>query len=159
VKKFLLRWNPWGRHHVHIFPVFDFILRELSSVRTFKSCSSDSNFILGIPLNLNKYVNSLQIHIRAEIFTSAIVQNVVFWVVTPCSLESGYQRLGGTYCLHLQGQLNFDTEDGDCIFLRIPQSEHYRFMKNTVFLVVIPCSWREPEFSEEHIASMFRVKE
>jgi hypothetical protein len=28
---------------------------------------------------------------------------VVFWVVTPCGLISGYQRFGETYHLHLQG--------------------------------------------------------
>jgi hypothetical protein len=27
----------------------------------------------------------------------------VFWVVTPCGLVGGYQRFGGTYCLHHQG--------------------------------------------------------
>jgi hypothetical protein len=27
----------------------------------------------------------------------------VFWVVTPCSDVVGYQRFGGTCCLHLQG--------------------------------------------------------
>jgi hypothetical protein len=27
---------------------------------------------------------------------------LVFWVVTPCGLVGRYQRIGGTYCLHLQ---------------------------------------------------------
>jgi hypothetical protein len=27
---------------------------------------------------------------------------LVFWVVMPCELLRGYQRFGGTYCLHLQ---------------------------------------------------------
>jgi hypothetical protein len=25
----------------------------------------------------------------------------VFWYITPCSLVDGYQRFGGTYCVHL----------------------------------------------------------
>jgi hypothetical protein len=35
-------------------------------------------------------------------FMVMIVQIVVFWDVTPCSLVGGYQCLGGTCCLHLQ---------------------------------------------------------
>jgi hypothetical protein len=30
---------------------------------------------------------------------------VVFWVVRPCGPVGGYQRFGGTYRLHLQGEL------------------------------------------------------
>jgi hypothetical protein len=30
---------------------------------------------------------------------------VVFWVVTPCGLVGGYQHFGGTYSLHLRGEL------------------------------------------------------
>jgi len=29
----------------------------------------------------------------------------VFWVVAPCSMVAGYQRFGGPYCLHLQGEV------------------------------------------------------
>jgi hypothetical protein len=32
---------------------------------------------------------------------------LVFWVVTPCGLGGGYQRFGGTYCLHLQGRRQY----------------------------------------------------
>jgi hypothetical protein len=28
----------------------------------------------------------------------------VFWVVTPCSVVSGYQRFRGPCCLHFQGE-------------------------------------------------------
>jgi hypothetical protein len=28
---------------------------------------------------------------------------VVFWLVTLCGLVKGFQRFGGTYCLHLHG--------------------------------------------------------
>jgi len=35
-----------------------------------------------------------------------VVQRVVLRVVTPCSLGSGYQRTGGTSCLHLQRRSN-----------------------------------------------------
>jgi hypothetical protein len=34
---------------------------------------------------------------------------LIFWVVTPCGLEGRYQRLGGTYCLHLQDCLNMEA--------------------------------------------------
>ena len=30
---------------------------------------------------------------------------MVFWVRKPCGLVYGYQRFGGTYCLHLQGKM------------------------------------------------------
>jgi hypothetical protein len=32
------------------------------------------------------------------------VKITVFWNVVPCNLEEIYQSLGGTYCLHLQGE-------------------------------------------------------
>jgi len=31
------------------------------------------------------------------------IQVQVFWIVTPRSVAVGYQRFGGTCCLHLQG--------------------------------------------------------
>jgi hypothetical protein len=39
------------------------------------------------------------------VFTAAIVQTMIFCIVTPYSLVSGDQCLGGTCCLHLQGHL------------------------------------------------------
>jgi hypothetical protein len=30
----------------------------------------------------------------------------VFWVVMPCNVAVGYQRFGGPYCFHLQGEVN-----------------------------------------------------
>jgi hypothetical protein len=33
----------------------------------------------------------------------------VFWAVTPCGLVDRYQRLRGTYCLHLQGFRSEET--------------------------------------------------
>jgi hypothetical protein len=35
------------------------------------------------------------------------VSMLVFWVATPCRLVGRYQRCEGTYCLHLQDELNF----------------------------------------------------
>jgi len=59
--------------------------------------------------------------------------------MTPCSVVVGYQRFGGLYCLHLQGE-----EDGD----------------SCVFWVVTQCSIGVgyQRFSV-HAASIFRVKE
>jgi hypothetical protein len=35
---------------------------------------------------------------------------MVFWFVMPCSLSGGYQYFGGTYCLHLQGEVSKDWD-------------------------------------------------
>jgi hypothetical protein len=35
-----------------------------------------------------------------------------FWVVTPCSVVVRYQRFGGPFCLHLQGEVNGAGEEG-----------------------------------------------
>jgi hypothetical protein len=43
-------------------------------------------------------------------FHCMVVQIVVFWVVTPCSLVGRYQHLEGTYCFHLQGQSMWGKE-------------------------------------------------
>jgi len=32
------------------------------------------------------------------------VQVKVFWVMIPCRVEVGYQRIGGHHCLYLQGE-------------------------------------------------------
>jgi hypothetical protein len=37
--------------------------------------------------------------------------SVVFWVVTPCCVVGGYQRFGGSYRLHLQGDLDNHLQD------------------------------------------------
>jgi hypothetical protein len=92
-------------------------------------------------------------------FTAVIVQLANFSGVTSSGLENEYQRFGATNRLHLYSQLNLDTGDGRSFFLRRPQSDHYRSMKSLALLVVMPCIWREPEFSEEYIAFMFRVEE
>jgi hypothetical protein len=42
-----------------------------------------------------------------------------FWVVTPCSFVSGYQRFRGTCCLHLQGTT---VETSDVIFSYLSSS-------------------------------------
>jgi hypothetical protein len=43
---------------------------------------------------------------------------VVFWVVTPCRLVGGYQRLGGTCFPQYQGRSLCDPEDGSNMFFR-----------------------------------------
>jgi len=39
---------------------------------------------------------------RIEIFMAVKMQFVVLWVVLPCCVVAGYQRLGESSCLHLQ---------------------------------------------------------
>jgi hypothetical protein len=78
-----------------------------------------------------------------EVFTAVVMESIIFWDVTPCSLLSFNRRFGGTYRLHLQGRRNnfsktqqastllatclpagycwnyfFDPEDGGDMFLR-----------------------------------------
>jgi hypothetical protein len=38
-----------------------------------------------------------------------------FWVVIPCTVAVGYQRFGGPYCLHLQGDMRSTDIDPGCI--------------------------------------------
>jgi hypothetical protein len=37
-----------------------------------------------------------------EILTAVKIPMMVFWAMMPCGPVGGYQRFGGTYCLHLQ---------------------------------------------------------
>jgi hypothetical protein len=41
-----------------------------------------------------------------EVFSAKSIQIVVVWPVIPYSLGGGYQRFGGTCCLHLQCRNN-----------------------------------------------------
>jgi hypothetical protein len=51
---------------------------------------------------------------RFKVFTTVKILVEVFWVVTPCSVVVGYQRFGGPFCLHLQGEV----EDGGSTILQ-----------------------------------------
>jgi hypothetical protein len=42
--------------------------------------------------------------LRLDIFTVMNVEVLVFWIVMLCSDMIGYQRFGGTHCLHIQGE-------------------------------------------------------
>lgn len=42
---------------------------------------------------------------KFQVHTAVKISIIVFWVVMSCGLVDGYQRLGGTYPLHLQGEL------------------------------------------------------
>jgi hypothetical protein len=46
------------------------------------------------------------------VFLAVLVQNVVFWVVTPYSLVGEYQRFRDICCLHLQGPSVFIAHKG-----------------------------------------------
>jgi hypothetical protein len=43
---------------------------------------------------------------RLEVFTSVKMTIVVFWIVMACGLVRGYQCFGGTYHLHLRGDVS-----------------------------------------------------
>jgi hypothetical protein len=49
-----------------------------------------------------KYLLKLGGNIHFQIYTTVNVHIVFFWLVTSCSIVSGYKRLGDTYCLRLQ---------------------------------------------------------
>lgn len=42
-------------------------------------------------------------YMKFETFKAATTYIMIFLVMTPCSLEGGYQHFGGTSCFHLQG--------------------------------------------------------
>jgi len=44
-------------------------------------------------------------NVRNEDFTAVKMEVAVTWVLTPCSDAIGYQRFGGLYWLHLQGEV------------------------------------------------------
>jgi hypothetical protein len=64
-----------------------------------------------------------------EVLAAVVMKNSIFWDVTPCSPLKVSRRFGGTYHLHLQGQLAicfhagffvglfFGPEDGGNMFL------------------------------------------
>jgi hypothetical protein len=53
-------------------------------------------------LNVRAEWTGLWKHLILEVLTVVKMSNVVLWVVTPCGLEGGYQRFGGTYDFRLQ---------------------------------------------------------
>jgi len=56
----------------------------------------------------NRYLSSYAhpwVTARCEVCTAMKIHIVVFWVVTPCRDEVGYQRFGGPYSLYLQGEV------------------------------------------------------
>jgi len=42
---------------------------------------------------------------RFDVFTAMKIKIVVFHIVAPCSDVVGYQRFGGSRCLHLQDEV------------------------------------------------------
>jgi hypothetical protein len=51
------------------------------------------------------------------IVIAVMFQVDVFWVVTPCIAAVGYQRFGGPWYLHLQGEVNGALEAGTNILV------------------------------------------
>jgi hypothetical protein len=68
------------------------------------------------------------------------IHTLALWVMTPCSLVSGYERFEGTCCFHLQVR----SEDGGCMFFR---NDDTHLPNYTVFVYV----------SEEGTTSIFRT--
>jgi hypothetical protein len=53
-----------------------------------------------------QWSQSLKLFFFCFVFTALKMQIEVFWIVTPCSVVVGYQRLGGPYCHNLEGELD-----------------------------------------------------
>jgi hypothetical protein len=70
----------------------------LSTLFHFQCCLCAAREHLNISWHLCRKMGNIG-HL---VFTAVKIQ-VAFWVVTPCSVVVGYQRFGGPYCLHLQG--------------------------------------------------------
>jgi len=49
---------------------------------------------------------------RFEDFAAVKIQIQFFWVVTPCSVEVGYQYFGEPCYLHLQGEVTGNRKKG-----------------------------------------------
>jgi hypothetical protein len=58
---------------------------------------------LSCPLNNQFPIPKEENDMKFEVLPAVKMSMLVFWVVTPCGLAVRYQRLRGTYCLHLQG--------------------------------------------------------
>jgi hypothetical protein len=48
-----------------------------------------------------------------EVFTDVVMESIIFWDVTPCSLSRFNRRFGGTYRLHFQGRRKFQQESAN----------------------------------------------
>jgi hypothetical protein len=44
-------------------------------------------------------------NVEFGVFTAVVMKSIIFWDMTPCSPLNCTRRFGGTYRLHLQGQL------------------------------------------------------
>jgi hypothetical protein len=47
--------------------------------------------------------------VRSEVLIAVKIPVVVFWVVTPCSDEAGYQSFRGLFCLYLHSTLKMEA--------------------------------------------------
>jgi hypothetical protein len=92
---------------------------NISFAQSFSSCLMYS-FII--------YANvSVQI-VRFEFLKAVKMSVLILRIVRPCRLVSGYQRIGGTYCLHRQKSFKvnlFERQDasqnGKCTFSIQPE--------------------------------------
>jgi hypothetical protein len=68
--------------------------------RHFCSCSASSVFEYR-PAD-RPLIQTITTDAGFEVFTAMRTHIRVFWVVTPCTVVVGYQRLRGPYCLHFR---------------------------------------------------------
>jgi len=52
--------------------------------------------------------------VNFEAFTAVIFQVEIFWFVTPCTVEIGYQLFGGPCCLYLQSEKSIGSKKRWC---------------------------------------------
>jgi hypothetical protein len=84
-------------------------------------------------INIYHTSNQIKLLARFDIFTVEKIQVKVLCGVTPCSVVVGYQRFGGSCCLHLQGDLELK-----CIALKynyILSCSGFFFQEKTVSLI------------------------
>jgi hypothetical protein len=83
-----------------------------------------------LPYALISVPNGLVVNFIEHIFS---LRGIVFWNVTPCSPVVLYRRLGGTYCLHLQGLINETMQEAVCCLLGlffVPENGGSKFLQN-----------------------------
>jgi hypothetical protein len=65
-----------------------------------------SQFGVKILLKADLWVSNYKEYLGFEVVTAVVMNDTIFWYITPCGLLSVDRSFGGTYRLHLQGRKN-----------------------------------------------------